>query len=117
MCEFVESGQLQGSRIGETTLIEKTWLRRVLQVSTSEGEYIVKYDGRGFGWEAVFVGDQKVSGGRSWVWFIPRFDFKLGTAEAMIQVRVWPWLSMRRFSFSLNGVVEYGEERGLPEHL
>lgn len=100
-----------------TTLIEKAWLRRVLRVSTSEGEYVVKYDGRGIGWEAVYVGNKKVSGGRSWVWFIPRFDFKLGTVEAIVRVRVWPWLSIRQFSFSLNGVVEYGEEQGLPEQL
>ncbi len=92
-----------------TTLIESTWLRRVLQVSTSEGEYVVTYDGRTIGSEAIFVGRQQVAGGTSWVWFIPRFEFKLGTAEAIVLVRVWPWVAIREFSFSLNGVVEYYE--------
>ena len=92
-----------------TSLRESGWLKRVLEVQVSDHTYTVKYTGRGLGREAVFVDGLKVAGGASWLWFIPRFEFEIDSKEAVVEVRVNPWLTIRRFSFSLDGEIQYSE--------
>lgn len=85
------------------------WLLRVFEVSTCDGKYTVEYNGRGIGNEWVLVNGKRMAGRTSWIWFIPRFDFHLGSKQAVIEVNIRPWLRICRFSFSLDGEVLYSE--------
>jgi hypothetical protein len=74
----------------------------------SDGVHIVEYDGRGLGYEDVSV-DGLVLRRRSWWWFVPRFEFKLGGHPSVVEVRVWPWLSFRSLVLRVSDRVVYAE--------
>jgi hypothetical protein len=75
-------------------LIRRGWLLRGIEISLSDGIHFVEYDGTGFGYEQVSV-DGDVIRRRSWYWFVPRFEFKVGGHPSVLEVRVWPWLLLR----------------------
>ena len=98
----------------EARLKDKGWLRRTLAVSTADGSYTVEYSGRGAGYETVAVNNEIVVGETSNAWFVPQFEFKLGTMPAVLDVRVWPWLAVRSLTLSVGGTVLYNEGNRQP---
>jgi hypothetical protein len=84
-------------------LREKSWLRVVVDLDIDDDWFRVEYNGRGSGYESVYVNGHVVAQVRSWLWFVPRFDFKLGSHQAAIEVRVWPWLWLRSFQLIVDG--------------
>ncbi len=93
----------------EATLESKSWLRRRLAVSTPEGIHAIEYLGRGLGWEGVTLDGVMVARGTSISWWVPRFDFAVGSRDAVVEVRIWPWFTIRSFRFTLGGEVVYQE--------
>jgi hypothetical protein len=91
-----------------TKLIRRGWLKRTIIVTLPDGHHIVEYDGTGLGYEQVWV-DGDVIRKRSLVWFVPRFDFKLGDWHSVIEVRVWPWLLLRSLVLLVGDQVIYSE--------
>jgi hypothetical protein len=90
-------------------LRHRSWLRRVLEVSTPQGDYVVEYNGRGIGYETVYVNGAIAVRQRSLAWFVPRFRFALGEYIAVLEVRVWPWLMLRELSLRVEGGLLYAE--------
>lgn len=90
-------------------LIHKSWLKRKFHVIIKDVNYDVEYKGTGLGNEKVYVNGKEASGGTSWLWFIPRFEFKLGENAALITISVWPWLAIKEFRFELDKIVMYEE--------
>jgi hypothetical protein len=93
----------------EVTLKESSGLRRLLDVVTPEGFYFVEYNGSGMGYETVLVNGKVVCQPSSLLWFVPRFEFKLGRRRAVIEVRVWPWLRISSFRLRIDGELVYEE--------
>src|SRR5262245_5176438 len=93
----------------EATLRRSSWLRRVFDGGTPEGRVRVEYNGRGIGHESVFVDGARAREVTSFFWFVPRFDFLLGRRPGVIEVRVWPWLTVRSFRLWVDGVCVYSE--------
>src|SRR5262245_41812735 len=91
------------------TLLRRSWLRRVLRVETAEGAFTVAYNGRG-GWdgEAIYVDDQLAAHNPS-LWFGPVFMFSLGEQLAAVEIRAWPWLTIRSFHLLVEDEVLYAE--------
>src|SRR5262245_10935313 len=96
------------------TLYYRSWLRRVLEVHTDEGWFLVEYNGRGFGYESVYVNDELALASTSLVWFVPRFEFRMGPHPAAVEGRVWPWLAIRSFRLIVEDAVVYAEGRRMP---
>jgi hypothetical protein len=92
-------------------------LRRLIEVPLADGCHLVEYDGRGLGFEQVSV-DGSVIRPTSWLWFVPRFEFKLGGWPCVIEVQVWPWLVLRSFTLRVGDRLVYAEgdihEKPLP---
>jgi hypothetical protein len=95
-------------------LVRRGWLYRALEVDLRGFTHRVIYDGRGFGYEQV-VFDGVVIRGYPRLWFIPRFEFRLGGLPASVEVRVWPWLGIRSLELRLQGVQVYAEGRARHE--
>ena len=93
----------------QASLERSSWLQRSFHVVTPEQHHMLRYHGRGIGWEGVFVDDVLVARETSLAWFVPRFDFRLGECSGVIEVRVWPWLTIRSFRLSIDGVLLYEE--------
>ena len=89
-------------------LIRRGWLLRGFEVLLADGVHLVEYNGKGFGFEQVSV-DGVVHRIASPFWFVPRFRFKLGGYPAVVDVRVWPWLSMRSLILRVGDRVLYAE--------
>ena len=89
-------------------LDERGWLYRVFAVATPEGTYRVAYDGRGLGDESVSV-NGRLAARRASLWFVPEFSFFIGSAPALLRVKVWPWLAIRSFELRVNGEQVYSE--------
>jgi hypothetical protein len=86
----------------------------VLEVHTDEGWFVVEYNGRGFGYESVWVNGRCAARETSALWFVPRFVFRLGFLPAAVEVRVWPWLTIRSFHLVVGDAVLYSEGSGTP---
>jgi hypothetical protein len=76
------------------TLQQRSWLKRVLKVTTPEGIFTVEYNGRGIGFETVYVNGVNAIRRRSGLWFVPRFEFFLGSYAAELEVHVSLWLTI-----------------------
>jgi hypothetical protein len=98
----------EGKPTMSSRLIDRGWLRRVIEVSLSSGNHFVEYDGRGLGYEHVAV-DGTVICAKSWLWFVPRFEFKLAGYPTVVEVRVWPWLALRSLSLRVGDQIVYAE--------
>lgn len=90
-------------------LKERSHLRRLLEVETSEGIYFVEYNGNGLGYESVYVNGREAVKSVSMLWFVPRLEFRLGRLPCAIEVRIWPWLGFRYFALEVDGVIAYEE--------
>lgn len=94
-------------------LVKKSWLSRTLVIMTPEKDFLVetyvKYDGRGFGREQVYVDKVLVSSIKSWIWFTPMFKFYINGQTAILEVRVSPWLTLQSFRLYVNGALEYAD--------
>ena len=105
-------GEKLRSPLASAQLIERMWLKRVFQVTLSETEqhsYNVTYNGRGIGWEGVYVDGEIATLHSSFFWFVYQFEFRIGSHSAVIKVRVWPWLAIRSLRFSVEGKDIYSE--------
>ncbi len=91
-------------------LRSRSWLRRVLDVSTPQGVYVVEYNGRGLGFETVYVNGHVAARQRGRVWFVPQFTFSLGGQTAVLDVRIWPWITLRMMSLRVDGALVYRDE-------
>lgn len=93
----------------DAMLRKKGLLYRCLEVNTGEGKFTVEYNGRGIGHETVFVNGEVASRPPSENWFVPRFKFKIGSADTVLTVRVWPWLAIRSLKLIVEGETVYHE--------
>jgi hypothetical protein len=89
-------------------LIGRGWLRRKIEVSLLDGTHLLEYYGAGLGYEQVSA-DGLVIRKTSLIWFVPRFEFKLGGWPAVLEVRVWPWFTVRSLVLRVGDRVVYAE--------
>ena len=78
-------------------------------MTTESGEHTVSYDGRRYGYEFVRVDGTIVVMTRSWFWFVPKFEFKIGDIPAKVDVRVWPWFALRAARLQIADEVCYSQ--------
>ena len=90
-------------------LMKKKWLWRSFHVVTEDGVFEVVYNGKGAGYEEVTVNGEVACRTPSLLWYIPRFDFGIGGANAQINVKVSPLLQISSFDLSVNGTEIYAE--------
>jgi hypothetical protein len=91
-------------------LESSSWLQRTLRVEISDLHFVVRYSGRGVGYESVWINsDRATVVSKSYAWFVPLFTFCLGALPAAIEVRVWPWLALRSFHLVVANQVVYRE--------
>ena len=91
------------------TLRQKKWLLREWEVATPSGAFVVRYSGRGQGYESVAVDGLVVVKSKSFAWFVPKFEFQLGECPASVEVRVWPWFVLRAIRLRVAEEVCYSE--------
>ncbi|HEX8369115.1 MAG TPA: hypothetical protein VF604_11290 [Pyrinomonadaceae bacterium] len=89
-------------------LIEKRWLYRKFQVLAPYGTFEVLYNGCGIGYEEIRV-NYEIACRLNSLWFVPEFEFKIGKANAQINVSVWAWMQIRSFDFEIEGESVYSE--------
>ncbi len=97
-------------RLMSARLIRRGWLLRGIEISLSDGIHSVEYNGRGLGYEQVSFDGAVIR--KSWYWFVPRFEFKLGGYPSVVEVRVWPWLLLRTLVLRVGDRVVYTEGTG-----
>jgi hypothetical protein len=102
---FVEQPAVQAE------LLESGMLRRVLKARVDSEYYIVAYEGNKLGYEQIRVNGKVVTWKRSWLWFVPRFEFLLGSRAASVDVQVWPWFAIKGFQLILGDEIAYKEGR------
>ena len=90
-------------------LIEKSRLTRKFSVVTAEGVFEVVYDGKGLGYEEVIVDGIIARRMPSFWWYVPRFDFNIGSLPAVVKVSVSAVLKIDKFSLLVNDVLIYDE--------
>jgi hypothetical protein len=94
-------------------LFKKSWLCRTvlinLEVEGSFKDHYVKYNGKGIGNEKVYVDGTLACSAMSWLWFTPRFEFFINGHQALIEVRVSPWLTLQSLRLFVDGNLEYHE--------
>ncbi len=90
-------------------LIEKKWLWRSFHVVTNDGVFEVVYNGKGTGYEEVTVNGEVACRLPSLVWYVPKFDFNIGGANAQINVKVSSLLQINSFSLSVGETEIYSE--------
>jgi len=83
-------------------------LWRELRVMVNEEEHRVAYDGSGLGHETVYVDGSPIRV-PSAVWFVPRFEFTLARLDAALEIRIWPWLTVRDLRLYVHGRLVYSE--------
>jgi hypothetical protein len=98
-------------------LISWGWLRRELRVDMPDGSFRVVYSGRGMGFETVYVDDFVAERATNLLWFVPVFVFPLGRRLGVVEVRVWPWLTLRSFHLLVDGNVLYAEGERSPANV
>lgn len=91
------------------TLLSKGMLSRRIEAVTPEGRFVVEYQGGGMGFEQVLVDGVVAARTRSTRWFVPWFDFRVGSLPALIEVQVWPWLSIKSLKLTVGGATLYSE--------
>jgi len=94
-------------------VVQQAWLKRAYKVETDEGSFLIEYNGRGIGYETVRVNGEVVSRPRSWFWFVPHFDFFVGSMVAAIDVKIGITLSIKAITLSIDSK-EVFHERAQP---
>ena len=92
----------------ESVLKEKKWLKRVIEVTDENGVELLTYSGRGIGTEKIKVGDLESKGQSELGWFVPKFELT-GNSKYKVEVRIWPWLTIRSLTVERNGKIIYSE--------
>ncbi len=92
----------------------KSWLYRALDVETNEGRFKVVYSGLGIGGEKVLVDGYEASRIKHptyqiFPWVAPKFDFRIGSFPATIEIRIWPWIELRSVVLKVGGDEVYRE--------
>jgi hypothetical protein len=95
------------------TLIDFGRNRRTLEVVTSGQTYQVEYNGGIRGIESVSVNGQVVATQQRALGFVLRFPFRLTIQKALLEVRIWPWFSLRSIHLWVEGELVYAEGPGL----
>ena len=90
-------------------LIEKKWLWRSFHVVTNDGIYEVTYNGKGTGYEEVMVNGEVACRLQSLLWYEPQFDFKIGGADAQINVKVSALMQISSFNLIVGDAEIYSE--------
>ena len=107
-------------------LLEKRRLFRVVKLTTSKGDFKIMYFGKGMGYQCVFVNDELVlkkdshfwyvpendelvSKKDSILWYVPEFDFNYKGVNFSVKVRVYPWLTIRKFWIEVDKKIVYSE--------
>ena len=80
-----------------------------MEVDISGRQYAVEYNARRLGRECVYVDGKLAVQVWSAFWFAPRFHFAIGDCYAVIDVRIWPWLTFRSFALRIDGELLYAE--------
>lgn len=93
----------------DVKLSRKKWLYREWEVSLPAGRFRVVYSGYGSGFESISIDDVIVVKTRSVFWFVRKFEFSIGDLPATVQVRVWPWLTLRAIRLTIEDKVCYSE--------
>jgi hypothetical protein len=91
------------------TRCECGFLRRILEVDLDGAAHTIEYNGRTPGYERVSVDGALAAWHWSFFWFVPRFDFSIGSFAARVEVRVWPWLAVRTFRLTIDGTTVYSD--------
>lgn len=107
--EYNEHNLQQFTFIEDAKLTEKKWLFREININTSKGKFKVTYFGKGMGYECVFVNDELVSRKNSSYWYVPKFDFNYQGLNFSVNVRVYPWMTIRQFWIEVDGKIIYSE--------
>lgn len=90
-------------------LQKKSWLKWTFIVETESGSFTVRYNGLGAGYEEVLVNNKVAARVRSYSLMEPRIKFFMGRHKAVIEVRPSLWLSIRSFTFIVDGEILYSE--------
>ena len=90
-------------------LIEKHRLSRRFNVITPEGVFELVYNGEGMGYEEIIIDNKIASRIKSYVWYVPKFEFFIGSLPAKVEVSVSGWLKISCFSIIINNETVYTE--------
>src|SRR5262245_65558837 len=83
-------------------LYERSWLGVLVHLEADGQLLAIEYDGRGIGYESVYVNGRLAVETGGHLWFVPRFEFEHGPLRIAVEVRVWPWLTLRSFRLFVN---------------
>ena len=92
-----------------TTLKSGGWLKRVIEIPRPGTVAVLTYSGRGLGTEKVSIEDTESVGISAFGWFVPRFKLNYENDNYIIEIRVWPWLTLRSMTVEKNGKIIYSE--------
>lgn len=109
LAEYDESDSTSFTFVEKAELVERRWLFRVVNLTTSKGTFKITYFGRGAGYECVFVNDDLVSKQDSHLWYVPKFAFKFQGMNISVNVRIYPWLTIRKFWIEIDNRTVYSE--------
>jgi hypothetical protein len=109
LTEYNESGLTDFTFVQNAKLVEKRRLFRVVNLTTSKGDFKITYFGKGMGYECVFVNDELISKKDSNAWYVPKFDFQFNGMSISVNVRVYPWLTIRKFWIEIDNKIVYSE--------
>ena len=109
LTEYNEGGLTNFTFVQNAELLEKRWLFRAVNLTTSKGSFKITYFGKGMGYECVFVNDDLVSKQDSHLWYVPKFIFKYQGMNISVNVRVYPWLTIRKFWIEVDNKTVYSE--------
>jgi len=107
--EYNENNMTNFTFVENAELLEKRWLFRVVNLTTSKGNFKITYFGKGMGYECVFVNDDLVSKKDSSLWYVPKFDFNYQGINISVNVRIYPWLTIRKFWIEVENKIVYSE--------
>lgn len=121
---------LADGRTVTVRLRRRFWLDRSFLIAASRGEYRLDYDARS---ESITVWLERRLEGGAWVadrrylqtiqrrdvaqvrgyhfWFQPHYIFALGSLWVQLDVRIWPWFTMKGFMIRIGEMVAYAEGR------
>jgi hypothetical protein len=100
---------LKAPRQMTAKLRKKKWLFREWEVTMPSGDFTVIYSGLGIGHESVRVNGEVAVMTTSWIWFVPTFEFNIAGMPARVDVRVWPWFTLRSIRLQIGSEVCYSE--------
>jgi hypothetical protein len=107
--EYDKNDSLDFTFVKRAELIEKRWLFRVVEITTSKGNFKITYFGKGMGYECVFVNDELVSKKDSHTWYVPNFSFRYQGINFSVNVRIYPWMTIRKFWIEIDNKIVYSE--------